>query len=358
MVASRATLPAEFFDVTSSMLLIQPEPQYLHGTLIKMALSTQLDTDAGLGITPDRAIVGPGAPYVSADAGRFLMSDPIFGQAVQVVSELGKSPGETVRINRPKFVNTTYTQASREVGGAISTTPVDISSEQVAVTLKRFAGPYSSTQSAVAPYAVDRFAAKLAIHKLESMVGTHLKRDFDRTIDAFGVALFDAGSTDVYPAGMSAITDAAVAGDYPLDLDAFWRAELQLDGANIPYFADGHRVAVLHPRQINQLKSDSLFVKYAQYHKEINPLLQPAYEATLGKTHIFKSNTLSTTASNVTIYNGQMFGPGMVGCGAGEMPRTAYSTSDNYGEQALVIWLWYAGFATLDNRFGVRIRTS
>lgn len=360
MVLSRATLPAEFFDVTSAMLLLQPEPQYLHGTLIKMALSAQLDTDAGLGITPDRAVTGPGAPYASAEASRFNMSDPIFGQAVQVVSELGKAPGHTVRINRPKFVNTTYTQASREVGAgtSISTTPVDLSSEQVAVTIKRFAGPYDSTNSRVAPYAVDRFDAKLAIHKLESIVGTHLKRDFDRTIDAFGVTLFDAASSDVYPSGMSAITDATVAGDYPLDLDGFWRAELTLDNANIPYFPDGHRVAVLHPRQINQLKSDSLFVKYAQYHKEINPLLMPAYEATLGKTHIFKSNTLTTTSSNVTIYNGQMFGPGMVGCGAGEMPRTAYSTADNYGEQALVIWLWYAGFATLDNRFGVRIRTS
>jgi hypothetical protein len=60
---TRATLPQEFFDVTSDMLLVQPEPQYLHGLLIKMALAASLNVGDSLGVTADRAIASKGADY-------------------------------------------------------------------------------------------------------------------------------------------------------------------------------------------------------------------------------------------------------------------------------------------------------
>ena len=44
---SRATNPQEFFDVTSSLLLIKPEPQYLHARLILSALAMKLG-DGGM----------------------------------------------------------------------------------------------------------------------------------------------------------------------------------------------------------------------------------------------------------------------------------------------------------------------
>jgi hypothetical protein len=48
----------------------------------------------------------------------------------------------------------------------------------------------------------------------------------------------------------------------------------------------------------------------------------------------------------------------MVGCGAGGMPRTAWNTQDNFGENGLVCWLWYCGFEVLDDRFGVSVHTA
>lgn len=361
-VVSRASLPEEFFDITSSMLLTQPEPQYLFAQLAKIALSASLSPDGALGIMPARSMGSEGAPYKNPEDDRLMLADPVFVEALSVVSELGKAPGHTVRMNRPKFTNSTYTAASREVaaGASISTTPIDLSSEQVPITLKRFAGPYSG--SAPAPYGVDRFDAKLALHKVAGMVGLHLKRDFDRWLDAVILALLESVQTAniIRPSGFSADNDSTVAGDAPMDMDTLSRVEKTLDEGNIPTFANGRRICVLDPNQIAQLKNDSQFGKYAEFHAPINPVLSQSYFKTVGGLDIFKSTTLNTSSnsSSVTIHKGVAFGPGKVGVGAGEMPRVAYSTNDNYGEQALVIWLFYAGFANLDDRFGCSIRTS
>ena len=173
---SRASLSQEFVDMTSAMLLLQPEPQYLHAQLIKQALAAELDTPDSLGLplAGRDGIGAKGAEYAQPGDSRLALEpDPIMSEAVSVVTDIGKTPGHTVRLNRPSFTNTTYTQASREIanGSTISTTPINVASEQVSLTLRRFGGPYDSTNSRVAPYGVDRFDASMPIHKLASVVG-------------------------------------------------------------------------------------------------------------------------------------------------------------------------------------------
>lgn len=360
---TRATIPAEFFDITSDMLLVQPQKQYLHALLIKAALNVELSPDVSLGISADRAIGSSGADYSSAQSDRLMLDDPLLASAVTFVAELGNEKvGHTVRINRPVYLNSLYTQADREIGAGsiISTTPVDVSSEQTSITLKRFGGPHGGSGSVVRPLSVDRFEAGRALHKVAGVFGKQLKDDFDHTLDGFGVALFDASSVKIRPIGMSADNDAAAAGDFKMDYNVISRAEKSLDEASIPYFPNGKRVMVLTPQQCQQLEDDAQFARYAKDHPQVNPLLTQSYYKSVAKFDIFKSNSLTITnnASSVPIHKGQAFGPGMVGAGAGGLPRVAYHTNDNYGEQALVIWLWYAGFQTLDNRFGVGIHTS
>jgi len=363
-VVQRATLPQEFFDITSAALLIQPEPQYLHAKLFKMALNASFDVGAQLGLPiGDRLFGASGQPYqANPETGRLNLSDGIYDQAVMFVPELGNSPGHTVRINRPAFSNTTYTQASREVasGTTISTTPIAVDSEQTSITIKRFAGPYDSANTRVAPYGIDRFDGSVMQHRPAQIVGLNLKRDFDRTLDHFGVLLFDNATTTVRPTGMTSDNSAAVAGDFPFTWKLMQSTERQLDDLNIPYFPNGKRVQVLHPIQCEQLSTDPTFQRLARYDNNFNPLFKGTYYNSIGTWDIFKSTTLTTataTPSNVTVYYGQAFGPGAVGAGAGEMPRTAYNTQDNFGETALVVWLWYAGFEVLDSRFIARITT-
>lgn len=361
---NRATLPQEFFDFTSTMLLMQPEPKYLHAKLIKSALGASFNASGLLGFMPGREFGDKGAPYMTdaaAEAARLSLSDDLYDQSIQVISQLGSAPGQTVRMNRPSYANTTYTEASREVpsGSTVSVSPITVSSEQVPITIKRFAGPYDQANARVAPYGVDRFDSSVMLHKPAQIVALNLKRDFDRALDSWGVGLFDNAATTVRPNGMVNDNTSVLAGSFPFSYRLMQQTETELDVLNIPTFANGKRAMVLHPRQCEQLAQDAQFNRLAVFERDFNPLFKGAYWRSCGNFDIFKSTTLTTVnnANNVNIHYAQAFGPGGVGCGVGEMPRTAYNTQDNYGETALVIWLWYAGFATLDNRFIARITT-
>lgn len=360
-IIGRASLGTEFYDTTSAMLLVEPQPQFLYALLFKLGLGAALQTPGSLGLPGRDGIGASGAPFGNA-GGTLILDDAIAREAITVVPELGKSPGHTVRINRPTFTATTYTQASREVanGATISTTPIDVSASQVSLTLKRFAGPYSSGQSAVAPYGVDRFDASMPVHKMVDIVGTHLKQDFDKTIDAFFVALGDLGATTVYPRGMTAVNDSTVAGDFPMDFNTLSRTEQSLDEDSIPYFGNGKRVLVATPQQLQQLEEDTQFARHAVFDRPANPVLTKAYYKSVGKFDIYKSNTLTTTnnSNSIPIHIAHAFGPGMFGAGVGRLPEVVSSTSDNYGEVALVIWLMYASLGNLDNRFGCVVKTS
>lgn len=366
-LVSRASLGAEFQDITTKRLLVQPEPQYVYAQLWKMALNASFQRESGsLGWRPP-SIGTSGDAYKEADADRAIFEDAIYRDTFVNVNELGNAPGHTVRMNRPLFTNTTYTQASREVanGVLISTTPINIGSEQVSVTTKRWAGPYDSSQSSPAPFGVDRFDASKSIHSVADMVGAQLQRDFDRTIDTFVGAYLDLGATTVWANAYTANANfyggaatgglnAAGYGEAPFSLAMINVLERKADDLNLPSFADGCRACVVSPTAIQELKDDPQFLKNSEFHPPINPVLARSYYRTIGRTHIFKSTTLPTTTNGnagQTVYHVHYFAPGCLGSGISDMPRTAKSSADNYGEWALVIWLMYAGFALLDSRF-------
>lgn len=358
---NRASLTPEFMDITSKLLLVQPEPQYVYAQLFKIALNAALTPDSELGFMPARAIAGTGAPYTDEMYDRLIFEDPIMKEAFHVVPELSqKGVGHTVRINRPKFANTTYTLASRTITGTISTTPTNIESEQVPLTVVKLGGPYDQGQGAVAPYGVDRLDAGKAVHSLAGAVGKHLKRDFDKTVDSIVATFLDASSNVLRPRGFSADNDTKTAGDAPMDYNTLTRVESTLDNANVPVFANGRRVMVLDATQLQQVKDDRQFGKLAEFHPPVNPLLAQSYYKSIAGFDVYKSTSLNQTAnsSSVNIHYGHAFGPGILGAGIDEMPHTAYSTADDYGQRALVIWLMYAGLGLLDSRFGASIRTS
>ncbi len=360
-LVTRASLPEEFFDITSAMMLKQPEPQYPHALLWKSALGAALAPPGSLGL-PGATLPQAGAPIDPLESHRLILDDSILSAAVKVVPELGNATvGHTIRVNRPYFQDTTYTQAVREVasGATISTTPINLSSEQVPITIKRFGGPYDQTNSRVAPFGVERFDCTRAVHNITDLVGMQLVRDFDKTIDSFMIALMDLGEA-IYPTGMSAVDDATTADSFPLDFRQISAVETSMDEANIPVFPNGRRVMILTPRQIQELKEDSEFQRMAEFHAPVNPVLAQSYYKSVGTFDIFKSKTLNRTAnsSSVAIQYGQAFGPGAILSGVGEMPYTTFSKSDNYGENALVVWLLYAGFAVSDVRFLRSVRSS
>jgi hypothetical protein len=352
MTVSNVTLPSNFFDVTSPKLLTQPEPEYIYAKLAMAALSGDLEgADSPMGHI-GREIAGSGAAYVNLDQDRLALAGSIMSDAVvtPIDGNWVGLPGTTVRFNRPKYTNSTYTLASRRIGpnASISTTPLTVDSEQAPITLERFAGPYGT--SAVQPYGIDKFAANLGVHKLSSIVGKHMKRDYHRWLNAVMTALYDLG-TAIYPDGTTTDDTIGAAGANWLTLDQILKTQQTMDDANLPRFSDGHRLLVLPPAGVRHLKNDQAFNLASQYFPEVNAIFA-RYIKTVESFHIIESTTLSTAtnSSSNTVYYGHAIAPGGVGVAAGEPARVAYSNDDNYGETAKVIWLAYHAFAELDNR--------
>jgi hypothetical protein len=379
-IVSRATLPAEFFDRTSAMMLIQPEPQYLYAQLVFMAdLQAELrqNPDA-LSLLAGRGIEGAEGAVVrpfSENQLQLVAADKVRGETIAVSSELASgNVGHTIRMNRPVFANTTYSAASRLVTSnqTISTTPISLTAEQVAITIQRFAGPYDQANSRVAPYGVDRFDAQRSVHDLVATVGTQLSRDRFRFVDTIYAGLFDSPvSTSVlYPGdpsnnlaggGDAAAFPSATNGYRPLDAESIFRMEQKLTDLFIPRFGDGMYRLIVTPQQARQLRTDPAFQRMSVFQPENNPLKQ-SYIATLGMVEIFvcSTNTVDTsTVAGVSINHGVMFGPGLVGrVKDGEGCRVVSSTDDNYGETPKVVWLAYEGQSLLDNRFVVGIHSN
>jgi len=358
-MSSRVIVPEEFYDITSAKLLVEPERQYLYARLFLDAVAIDLDVMGALGLG-DRAITGVGADYSDLEADRLALQQRLLPaqDIFAVAHDFNAAPGHTVRFNRPRYTNTTYTEASRRipVGNTITTTAVQVGASQIPLTLFRYGGPYDATNARVAPYPIEAFDANMGVHKLSQLVGNHVKRDFHRFLDSVYTLILDDGATQVFPEGMSVANDATSAGQFPLTYEQCSRTSATMDTADLPTLPDGRRILVVTPTGKKQLKDDPQFARYAEFHKEVNPLF-PGYFGSTPEFHCFVSNSLTTTdnSSSVAIHNGHAIAPGALMGGIGRPPRVAASTADNYGETALVVWLADLAMGKADTRFVYRV---
>lgn len=363
----RGSLPQEFVDITSAMMLTTPEPQYFYYNLWLQALNAQINLEqalsSGLDLIGRASLGGNGAPLGSFEQNQLMLElDPVMKDFVRVVNEKNGKPGHITRINRSIFQNSTYTELSREIGAnaTISTTPIGVKNSSVPITLRRFGGPYDQTNSRIAPIGVDAFDTMLAMHVTAQRVGMDLKRDFMKFVETCFATLLDNATNVVRPTGFSADDDSTSQGDAPFDTDVMERTALALDEANVPVGPDGRRTMVLHSRQIYQLGRDPRLTRLAQSNDSINPLTSKAYKFCTAHFNVFQSTSLrtSTNSSSKTIYKGHAFGPGMLAAVNGMLPEIRQSTDDNYGETGKVIWLAYQGWGAMDASFGAVIKTS
>jgi hypothetical protein len=358
MPFSQAENPTNFYTATSTQLLDAPEPQFLYADLFIRAIGASLPVPADLGVAP----AGTGAPYGSAEDGRLILADPISTSLFSVNVDFTGQPGSSIRVNRPAYVDTTYTASSRIVpsGATITTTPAPSpGGQQANLTLERYAGPYDTVNSRVAPYLIDNFDNQLGIHSGDSIHSRHLVRDFHKTLDSFMVTLLDLGSTAVYPVGVSTVDQMNTLGDYPFSLEQLTRTERLMDEAHLPVLPDGRRILVLTARQVADLGLDSNYMKLSEAHPQFNRLF-PQYVKAVAGFHIFKSTTLSQTAnsSSVAVQYGHAIAPGCLMGGMGRAPRIAPSDLTNHGESKMVVWIAYLALALANNAFVLSVRSA
>ena len=360
MGVSRITLPENFYDVTSAKLLTQPEPQFPLASLFLSAVGASLPIPSGFGLD-GRQVPNAGAAYSPADRDRLMLAQALPGSLFALNIDFAKQAGDTVRINRPLFADTTYTVASRKIsaGASISTTAIDIGSEQTHLVLERYAGPYDSTNSRVAPYAIEAFDANMGVHSASSLVGTHLSRDFHKFLDAVHVVLGGLG-TALYPEGMTAVDDATTAGLFPMTVELLSRTEQSMDEGHLPKLPDGKRVMFLTAYQWKQLKHDPDYAANSSDPAATRNILHGNHVGTVCGFHIFVSETLSkaTNSSTVAVHRGIAMAPGGYMGGMGRAPHVAVSTDDNYGETSKAVWIADLAFGISDSRFFRSVRSA
>ena len=156
-VISRATLSPEFFDHTSERLLIQPRPSTCSRACSSCPTRRRSSAAPGSRSGSRRARdpdmgAGVGSTRTCSSA---LGPDPRGGD-LHLRRARARQTRPTIRINRPVFAGAGY-RASRTVasGQNISTVPIDLSMEQVSITIApgrpvrvgrdRAAGPTAST---------------------------------------------------------------------------------------------------------------------------------------------------------------------------------------------------------------------
>ncbi len=357
MAVSRVTVPQEFYDITSSLLLKQPTPEFFFA---KLALAAQAraaisNTDAASVLTGPRGVSSQGAAVMGLDEHQLSLATDPLAMAITGVEDASKAGvGETIRFNRPVFAGGNYTTAGRTINQAstISLTPIEIGMEQTSLTVLKQSGPRSSAGSEVQPFAIDRLASQRSVHSLVQLVGLNLVYDRCATLDGVFKALFDLGSLVQRPAGISADANFPTTGEVPLDLDTLLRAEEQLRTANIPRFSDGTYFAIVSPKQMRQLRTDPDFAKQSVFSPGMNPILNSSVTLVGQSIRVVECSTVPTDTSTVTpnvIQRGMMFGPGAVGFGVADPCRIVAANEDNYGETVKVIWMAYEASGMLDS---------
>lgn len=356
---NQITWSQNFIDVLSPTLLTQPEPQYPYAKMALSALGTALPVPPDIGL-PGRELNAKGAPYAQLDDMQLMLSDPIGKELFAVGINLLGATGMQVRINRPKFTDSTYTEASRRLtpGVSVSTSGIALSSEQSLITLHEYAGPYSNSANAVVPIAIDKGAAQNGVHNAWEAAGLQFTRDFHKWLDHWIVSTLDLTTNIVRPRGMTADTDATGAGQFPLDYETMMRTNRIMNDASLPRLPDGRRIFVVTPTGALQLSLDRRFQRASAYMPEFNTLFAGTYIKSLPEFHIFMSQTLTVAdnASGVEIQHAQAIAPGALGFVMGMPPEIAPNTNDDYGRTILAIWKAWLGLELLDERFVYSVR--
>lgn len=371
MSLNRMTMPSEFQDRISEVVLRQPEPEYFGARVLFMASAQAEVQRTGVKYAgPGRAegIGEMGAAYPGLMDMALVLNDKVRGEAIVVSDELAKGKsGTTILFNRPRFTNTTYTRASRLLlqGAPVSTTAIDVAGEQVSLTIEEIAGPYDTGNSRVAPYAIDRFDAEHSAHRMAETVGMHLQRDRMRYVDSrISTMLQAVTGTKIFPSdpsfGQTVVATAfagSTGGMRTLDFDTVVRGEQKLVEASIPKFSNGTYWFVVDALGAQQLRNDPSVQKQAVFDPGLNPL-RNSFIARIGNVEVYQSTTLptdTTTVSGDTIHTGCMFGPGMIGYASGGPVMVDMSSDDDFNRSVKVIWHVYEALDFLDSSFGVPI---
>lgn len=375
---SRLTLPSEFTNPVNAALLVQPQPQFLYAMLVFQANAAAELKQGITAVGPNASRQFSGSGFVVPDLGAMQLdlTDPeqrasvmLRGEAIKADFFQNATPSEVVRLLRPNFVDSTYTEASRRTTRAtISTTAQNpMGMDAVQIQIDEFSGPYNNTGSAVQPLGLEGFDLNMSpTHNLVQLAMLNLRRDRSKTIDSIiSTKVFNAIQTSNYvypgdPDGALSTDNSAFLsqGDRPADVESVQRSAEVLKRAGIPTFSNGRYMAILSTKQVLKIRTSNAWQKIARYFPEKNPLFTN-YIGTIDNVDIFEcaTNPTATANSTITVQLGVVFGPGLLGYAMAKPCEVLAADDTNYGRRVNVIWSAWEGSAIIDDRFAVALRS-
>ena len=372
----------EFNDRLSEQLLLQPDAEYIFARWAYSAMLAEMANAmnpaawelAKLQMLEGRLERGAGTAANLAEAmsqgmgGPLLLSMGMTYPDMVVMVKEAKLPGETIKINRPVFIDGDTTPANRQASPTtklFGTNSQPITMQQALLTIVEYLGPTTGAGT-LAPISLPRFTAHRSAHDLMVDVGYQLRRDRFRFVDDKIQNDVIAGAVAqgyvTRPQGIAARSNYTAADNEPMSFDIIVNAVKAFKDRHIPGInGEPFYPFVLPTKQVAQLKLDPMYQRLAVYHERFNPLF-PGYVKTVEGAIIVESTRLPTVAnqgvgSNVTLYQGVACAPKAYGWGCAEDAHVLRNRNDDGGRQNEFGWSAYEGLDPLDIRFYQVIET-
>lgn len=366
---TRGTIPVNFFDsVSTGMRLPQPEPQYIFA---QMALGAKLRAgalDMGFDSTERfvKIIGSTGGEPVPPRLDSLMRAGDLYPEAITYIGDFGLDRGDTIKLRRALYSGGGYDAASREVKPDKPTSLVGapIRGEEVPIVLKEYEGPYDPANSRIAPYILRNFDAKYRANRdnLAQLVRLHLLRDYVKWLDSVIRDLFRGSQYITYADAVANVLSFTAGAGHNVSFQTLLDAKKSLSDREWQYFPNGRYVCMVPTSFNTQMVGDPDYRNLSAYHGDGKNQLF-GYIASVQNMDIYECTTLRTYSAGdivpgdgnavpagATVYEGLIFGPGVVGMGEAQPPACFSSQDTDYEKEVKLIWRSIQAYATIDQR--------
>lgn len=376
-------IPQDFVPRLAADLLTVPDKTYLFARWA-MAAMRQAEAREALGPQFDvlAAQLRAGAPLDRGELANIgqamsqgmggpldVSNNVVFPDLITFRSE-AKGPGDTILINRPKFLTSPTTIANRLIsttktffGG--TTQPLQM--DQVSVSIRNTAGPLAADGSAFSPLSISLFGQARMFHDALEMARLVLVQDRVRFLDDNLILLLLAcasANSDGTIRGGDVASNTAFTGtnNEPMSFDLLPKASEIMAGRGIPGINGGRKyIFVAHQHQKQQLQNDPAWQRLVSYHETMNPVF-PGYVGETNDFIICESNNMPTTTVGAggayTGYQGLVLAPGALSWALGMAPRLLRDNNDDGGRFARLGWEAHEGFQANNDKYVLSVLTT
>ncbi len=285
---------------------------------------------------------------VPDDEFQFLKLGPVESKDAEI------APGtNVVHFDVPTLPTGTYTEASRRLteGTAVPSTSLAIAMTQVDLTVREYAGPHDG--SAINPFGVTEFLVKRAKHDIVKLVGSFLRRDYNKFLNKTIMDLLLAASNAVIVGG---VAEGSVTASQAASAAWLSAVNKKLKDQLVPTFPNGRWRGIINTKQESELKQDPTIREQLRYTSN-NPLFA-GYIGTWENIDLAVDTLMPTKAVGsggaVTGYQATFFGPYGIGQGITLQPSVREADDTDFQRQQRLIWLSHQAIGTLYSGLLVR----